>query len=201
METITKNYQVFTFDELSKEAKEKALDDARDVNVEYHDWYEYVYEQWNEKLTELGYENTDISFSGFWSQGDGASFTAKSINVRDWCKANKKLKKYAKFLSGEAKGDYEMTFWVERTDSHYSHYNTCDVKADYYTINKSMNAEQEKQYYELIDEIEDNREELSRELYRDLEKEYEGLTSDEAVKDFFDCNDTKFLENGSVFTE
>lgn len=199
METITKEYKVYEFDELSDKAKSKVLEDFRYINVEYWEWYHDVYDQWSEKLTENGFIDIDISFSGFSSQGDGASFTAKRIDVREWCKKNKKLKKYAKFLSGEAKGDYEMEFWVERTDSHYSHYNTCDVKADYHTINKDMNAEQEKEYYALIDEIEEHREELSKELYKDLENEYDYHTSDDAVRD--SVNERKFLEDGSEFTE
>jgi hypothetical protein len=39
-------------------------------------WYESVYDTWKSALEQIGFENADISFSGFWSQGDGASFTA-----------------------------------------------------------------------------------------------------------------------------
>ena len=41
-----------------------------------YDWWEYIFELWKKALDQIGFENAAIAFSGFWSQGDGASFTA-----------------------------------------------------------------------------------------------------------------------------
>ena len=39
METV-----VYTFDELSDDAKQKAMDNNREINVDYPEWYHYVYD-------------------------------------------------------------------------------------------------------------------------------------------------------------
>ena len=44
------------------------------------DWYEDVLNFWEQALAQIGFENSDIAFRGFWSQGDGASFSA-SVDV------------------------------------------------------------------------------------------------------------------------
>src|SRR5258708_6719855 len=83
---ITKT--VYTFRELlvlRKEGKttEKAVHKAKDWLIEGqtdHDWWRYLHELWKKALDQIGFEHAEIAFSGFWSQGDGASFTA-SVNV------------------------------------------------------------------------------------------------------------------------
>jgi len=57
----------------------------RYINVEYNDWYDYVFESWIEKLKTRGYEDINIQFSGFCSQGDGACFTAY-VDIPTWVK-------------------------------------------------------------------------------------------------------------------
>lgn len=72
-ETIVKTY--LKFEELNEKQRAKVLDDYRDINVDY-DWYDFLIEEYTEKLESLGYENIKIEFSGFYSQGDGACFIA-----------------------------------------------------------------------------------------------------------------------------
>ena len=80
--------KVYTFQELldlyeKKKIKESALDNARNWLKEVNtsdSWYESVYEQWKSALESIGMIDPDISFSGFWSQGDGASFVCKWID-------------------------------------------------------------------------------------------------------------------------
>jgi len=55
---------------------EKARQWMREAMTSDEHWYEYIFEMWKEALCQIGFENADISFSGFWSQGDGASFIA-----------------------------------------------------------------------------------------------------------------------------
>lgn len=82
MMTISK--EVYSFQELLEKEKTGAVpsqtvDRVRDKLREWatdHAWYEFVYSTWKEALDQIGFENADISFSGFWCQGDGASFTA-----------------------------------------------------------------------------------------------------------------------------
>ena len=79
----------FKFDELSDSAKDRARDDARYNDVQ-DEWWDAVYEDAVRTGSILGieistttrrtgsgksYETTDIFFSGFSSQGDGACFS------------------------------------------------------------------------------------------------------------------------------
>ena len=57
--------------------KDELIEEHRDINVDYRGWWEFTYEDFIERLAEAGITVTtsDISFSGFWSQGDGAQFS------------------------------------------------------------------------------------------------------------------------------
>jgi hypothetical protein len=45
------------------------------------DWHESIIEDIKAELEELGISEPDIQFSGFWSQGDGASFTCDGVDL------------------------------------------------------------------------------------------------------------------------
>jgi hypothetical protein len=90
---------VYTFKEMleyQKEGKigsgavEKVRTWLQQTHME-HDWWEYDYELWTKALAEIGFEEVEIRFSGFWCQGDGASFTSKCVD----------LEKLTKFLATE----------------------------------------------------------------------------------------------------
>jgi hypothetical protein len=158
---ITKT--VYTFRELydkrgESKAAEKAFERARDKLAEWateDHWYEGVDEQWTEALEQLGFTDAKIAFSGFWSQGDGASFTASvdldkliaffadDITPKDCIEGTPEdfrpwiLHKLAKFTTRHNPKfrkllrvcDY-IDCTVERTSSRYSHWNTCRFTAD-----------------------------------------------------------------------
>lgn len=76
MKTISKEYVLYTYDELSEEAKAKALRDyAEDVDYPFlqADLREYLHEE----LTAKGYTHGDITplYSLSYCQGDGLMFT------------------------------------------------------------------------------------------------------------------------------
>lgn len=75
MKTIIKEYKIYTFDELSKEAKKRALEDwVKSVDYPFlqADLREYIHEE----LTDKGYTHTEITPLYFLSycQGDGLMF-------------------------------------------------------------------------------------------------------------------------------
>lgn len=78
---------VYTFQELidlandpDSDISERAVGKAREWlqqgQCDFPDWYEHVIDMWKQALDQVGFENAEIQFSGFGSQGDGASFTA-----------------------------------------------------------------------------------------------------------------------------
>jgi len=73
------------YDQLSPEAQEHARESWKNATREDPDdfWSEHVIAEWKWLLTNKGFGNIEINWSGFYSQGDGASFTGKVV---DWVK-------------------------------------------------------------------------------------------------------------------
>lgn len=67
-----------TFDQLSDRAKDHARSKYGGV-LDSH-WSEHILDEWKAELEDMGFGRVVISFSGFYSQGDGASFTAESFD-------------------------------------------------------------------------------------------------------------------------
>lgn len=50
-------------------------------NMMSDDWHEDLISELEQELEELGISEPRIQFTGFWSQGDGASFTGESVDL------------------------------------------------------------------------------------------------------------------------
>lgn len=180
--------EVYEFSELGKEAKEKARDNFRQSCLDY-DWWDFIYEGFIEKAEEYGItlEDEDIQFTGFWSQGDGASFISKEINNYKFAdkvgiKANKEVLD-------------TIELYIDRTIMNYSHENSVHATAVY----NDLPSKYEKKAEELTDKLEEVKNELCNELYKNLENYYEELTSDEYIDNEIMENDLEFLKDGTSF--
>lgn len=199
MKTIIKEINLFKFDELTEDQKLYAIEGNRDINIHF-DWYEFLTYDFQEKNNNL-FDIKQVYFSGFWSQGDGAMFEYNGINedLKNESIENLNLPKWKKnilkkvcYISGNGK-----------QSGHYYHENSC---------NHNIYVEDENNGYydnisELIemyaDEIEnyiiDTYKLLCRQLYRDLEKKYNYLVSDESITETLILNDYYFTEEGEIY--
>lgn len=75
----------YSFAELSDSAKEKALDETRDIHTS-HEWWDMAYEEFKTIGTILGIDIENIWFSGFSSQGDGLCFEGSFQYAKGWRK-------------------------------------------------------------------------------------------------------------------
>ena len=79
MQTITKEYKVFEFDELSDDVKQKVIEKYYDINVDFSDWYEFVIDDFKEQIKEkygldfdkevyfdIEYRNRNLYFKKIW---------------------------------------------------------------------------------------------------------------------------------------
>lgn len=82
----TKTIEIYTFDELSDAAKEVAREWWRAGGLDY-EWYDYTVGYAKELGALLGIDIDNIYFSGFWSQGDGASMSSTYHYRKGWRKA------------------------------------------------------------------------------------------------------------------
>jgi hypothetical protein len=202
--------KTYTILELNPEAKEKALQSImndsffrnKDVDL---DW---VIEAEEEELEEgFGLANVEISFSGFWSKGDGASFTGRVVDVPKFIRAigikDEILDKAMQALGGV----YEMS--IVRIDSRYVHENT--VRFDLDPIDDTelilMSpfgiGDITLDLNDLLVEIglEDKAskwvKEKSREIYDKLERSYEEEFSEDAAEEWADQLEIQFDEEGN----
>jgi hypothetical protein len=214
----------FSFSELSKEAQENAIEELRDINVNYDYWHDDVIDQFKEDMEMLGLSDVEVSYSGFFSQGDGASFTADVSNNEvfmkealglesdEWLDMGDGIKPKDEldalrsdlldigFDTREKLTPENFIISIVRTSSRYSHENTIEGDVDIEDIPESI--EDEFPFYKYQDMIQNKvtnwAREKSKNLYRGLEKEYDYLTSDEAVKEAIENNDYMFTEDGEL---
>jgi hypothetical protein len=208
MKTIT--LKLYSFKELTKEAKEKALTTFRDLNIGF-DWWEHEYEDFIELVSHLGIavDKDSIKFSGFYSQGDGSAFSAKV----DFSKlfnaiAQKSWKDYAP--------QQEFPFQLPTIDRRVlelvkngilpnepqiiGRQKQYDVTVDLgiYVVNE--NGRTHDLLFEELDNLEiglrDVAKHLNQYLYKSLESQYEFLISDTAVIETMLANEYLFTADG-----
>lgn len=204
----------------NKKVYNKILDEHRFINVEYHDWYEYTYEYFKNEMDKIGVAVDDIRFSGFYSQGDGASFTGEVYDVHKFLK-KAKIKTVLSKLDDNDFGDIYIEF--TRTTSRYVHEKTVEANVEFYDgnsddedklqfilnkLNPNVVGYGEKGYY-FEDYIEDMRMELEedisdwlidtcKDLYEMLNDENDILVSDVQVYETLLSNDYEFDYNGNI---
>ena len=181
-----KMIKVFNLNDLTLEQK-KAYIAANSEKFDAPDsWYEYTCDSVKEALEKIGFYNVVTSFSGFWSQGDGAQFTGNYSYEKGVLSAIKKeypqwaaLHTLAKTLQELEKLDfYSISFNITRCGN-YSHematsFEFEDSRRSYGWVSDTFESERESLY---LDACRD----FMREFYTDLENEYNTLISEENI--------------------
>lgn len=177
------------------------LDKNRDCEVGIDDWWQFVYENKHDEWREIGLDvpTEAMQFSGFWSQGDGASFYECAI---DWEKFWPQLK-----------ADYPL---LERYEADlpqpklYSRGNYCheySVGIELYSvdwIDEELQAKGEdpkvidNEWNALADGLASTLREKMRDLYAALEEEYDYLTSDDLLREKFTDESYMFEADGTI---
>lgn len=191
----TKTINVYQFSELSDSAKQKALDWYRSADDFTFD-SECILDDAKETALLLGIDIDKIYYSGFSSQGDGASFIGSykyKKNTLPEVKAmfpnNAELQRIAKALQDvQRKNFYRLTANV----SHRGHY--------YHSGCMVVSVEDSNNQYRDIGSAEDDVTQALRDfadwIYSNLEKQYEWVNQDEQVEENILANEYEFDENG-----
>lgn len=201
----TKTIKLYEYNELPEDVKAKVLENERYINVEDHFWHEYMLEEWEDKIETMGFNNPQISYTGFSSQGDGASFTCKDVDVLEFIRSQKAAKKFEMILKGIKAGAIVVNVSVERIDHHYYHENT--VRGDVEVLQNSISDKvfNNEFHNNVVSEggalcalLTETVRSLSKQIYRDLEQEYDALTTDEAIIDTIEANEYTFTITGKM---
>jgi len=169
MRTETTTRTIYTFDELSDSAKDKALDNCRDYEVE-NDWWEQVYED----ASEVGIKITSFDI-------DRASYCKGEIPDTEQT-ANDIMDNH-----GEECDTYKVAaaYLKERDEA---------IKA----APKDEDGEFEDEY-ELDEKLDELGEEFTKAIFEEylsmLRMLYDYLTSD-AVKEMIEANEYEFTKKG-----
>lgn len=166
-------------------------DKDRYINV-YDGWESFIVDDWVAKLEQLGFSDVKIAYSGFCSQGDGASFTG-NVDVAAFITAHPEhsdLNACIPFASG-------LDVKLYRMSSMYYHWNTVGVDFNDYNLNPYLTLdgedsmrhivwacayEEAQKLFDMLNcAIHDTARSYMKEIYRELENEFDSLISDEAV--------------------
>ena len=205
---------VYHSPELSDAAKDRARSWYRELGP-HDNWWDAVYDDFERVCDILGIrlkttpvrlmgggtrQKPCIWFSGFWSQGDGASLEGYLSHSKG---ATARIRAYAPTdatLHGIAdrpqviqrRNFYQLAAKISHRGRYYHEYTMyVDVTRDSPTW-QPPTEDAEETVVEAIRE-------LARWLYRQLQSEYDHLTSDEALEDGIIANEYTFTETGRRF--
>lgn len=210
--------KVYSFDELSEESKEVAIEKYR-TSIEWSFESEYISEDFKEILSEKHLPNEDVEWSLSNCQGDGVAFYG-DIDNEDTYKIAKE------FLNGESLELLEKIYNENLTiecrlyrnafGHRYSHWNTMAVQMNHdnidtiveyiYNIEDYDSKDYEVAYDKvsnLIDEVEHCISQYIKDVSRELEKigydQIEYVESDEGIIETIKANDYEFTEDGNMY--
>ncbi|MCY4548398.1 MAG: antitoxin of toxin-antitoxin stability system [Defluviicoccus sp.] len=205
---------VYTIDELSDAAKETARAWYRETCLE-HEWYDAVFEDFETICRILGVtlrtspvrlmgggtrEKPHLFFRGFSSQGDGASFEGQYCHAKGAARAirahapkDEELHRIADELQAVQKRNFYQLGGSIRTRGNYCHEHSMaiEVERDSPTWQPMTDGTEDA----VIEALRD----LARWFYRQLEREYDYLTSDTAVDESIAINGYTFTAEGRRF--
>jgi hypothetical protein len=187
---------------LDEETQQKDIKNFHDIHVSDDFWYEHIYEDAIQIASLFGLNIEKIYFSGFWSQGDGASYEGfysykkGSLKaVMDYAPEDTELHTIVQKITDIQKPVFYRYDAKMNVSGHYVHSNCMNVYIWNHEDSYNMINEQDEQ--ELI--------QLFREyadwIYSRLEKEYEYLTDEKTIREWLQDSDYEFLQNGEIYNQ
>lgn len=172
------------------------------VYMPYDDWWEDSYADFKATCSELLIRVDDITFSGFWSQGDGAAFAGRVDLTAFMERSGLEVEYPALYIGVKNDGSYIRVAFRDnnmRCAAYEAYANqtapdgifsgldqeTWEKLVD--TQDRDANLEQR-----VLKECES----LAVGLYRSLEKEYDHLTSEESFIESCEINEVTFVIEG-----
>lgn len=185
MQTVTKTFTVYKYDELSDDAKATALKAIASTLSD--DWDSFILQEETENLEANGYRDIQIFYSGFFSQGDGASFSAM-IDVIPPELVPASLLPILPQLRARI-----------TQSGHYAHSNTMDCELITEGVETPITDEQYQDIAKFEDALLSLAKEAANAIYSNLEAEYDYQTSEECLAVRAEENAWLFLGDGSLY--
>lgn len=195
MRTITQQIQLYTYDELSDTAKERVKQwvDAFEFGAEC------VLDDFKTIAGMMGFYDITLRYSGFSSQGSGASFTGRykyakgaSKAIRKYAPQDAELHSIADALQALQRAHfYRITAHLSlgSGSNFYAHENTIAVQVD-----RGDDYAPES----VLEDFKELARDLMRWLYAALEREYDYCNSDEYLSEHCVANGYEFTADGVI---
>ncbi|MFA6083444.1 hypothetical protein [Mucilaginibacter sp.] len=211
MKTI--HLKLYSFSELDEKAREKALAELSGINVDF-DWWDFIYDDVIAIAKTIGITINPkrIYFRGFYSQGDGSTFSAtidlpglwEAISKENW-------KSYAELARLDfalpdmdrriirllKEGKLDVNPKIEQPRNGYyvrTELNAClPCNGNEYPLIEKQLEILEKGLQEIANMLNDH-------LFYSLREEYEYQTSETAVKETIESNEYWFTSDGKTAT-
>lgn len=168
--------KVYKFNELSEDAQSTAIRNLREINVDYG-WWEYTYE--DAKNIGLRIDSFDTYRRHLAATFEDTAYQVAHNITKNHGESCETYKVAAKFKKE----------WDEAVADHSDGADIYKVYGDNFD-----------EFDEIADEMEENfLQNLRNEYLSILDKEYEYLTSDEAIKETILANDYEFTANGKIY--
>lgn len=186
----TETINIYEFNELPDAAKEKAIQYFRnslefDVELDYY----------ADMLSEKGFERSQISYSGFCSQGDGASFSC-TIDIEKLFKGGK-LTKYERVYLELVRKGYVCGIKIVQF-GHYCHENTMSIESENHFYGLKFPDYWFDAFDDVLAGILEEAKDQARQIYKNLEADYDYQRSDEYIIQMIEANDYEFTDKGEL---
>lgn len=188
---------------IDDQLRSELIDKHWDINVD-HEWWDCTYEDFKLEMLEKGITVADISFTGFYSQGDGACFTGH-VDMKVFLKVHDLEQEFmgATFFAGlgelyanihrrhSSSYSHEYTVDVDLHEDSYNEYDEDDLRCQVYG---QMAAILNEEWARLEEVVTSQCRAYMKGLYYRLRDEYEALTTPEAIWETIVANDLHVLE-------
>ncbi len=212
--------EIVEFEDLDQRAKDNAI---HRYGEPPDNWYECVYDSFKEDGRAKGFVIEEIQFSGFSSQGDGASWTGwvELIRLIEHFVTHEhpEFSRYTVLVELMRNGWVDPTMGVSRKSFYYNHSGTMSYEgikcfatlgedngdviehgilqgAQVHELDQAIDSER------LVCELEEfaisRAKEYADEIYKALREEYEVYTSEEYFKELIYLNGWRFNNKGEM---
>ena len=201
MEKVTREFEVYRFEELDDKAKERALQWFSE-DSDLFQWRSETFIDMMKSEAPKYFLIDKVYWSGFCNQGDGASW-AGYVDLKEYAKAMND----PDLLAAIEIGAIEDKPVVHKSTHRYQHELTMTFEIDQWDYLDEEQAEAlgktDKDIQDMIKKAEEDlleeARDYAREIYRTLEKDYEYTYSEESLKDMAEANEWTFNKDGSFF--
>lgn len=182
--------EIYKFEELTPEVQQKVVDNNRDWNVDYN-WWEFAYDEIEEYWSLYGIRIVRNKRSGMYFNLDrGSYFYADDVYVEDYGKLRRALGICKRSLEGQIL-DGNVRFGIR-------HFGGGDAKTTVEVVwSGDIRDDDGKISEKLEDQITELVDNLCSQALSDLQREYDYLTSDEAIRESIISNESEFDWEGN----